>query len=196
MFNLFNLDISPEGWRTIRKVLVGLLVVVGLVGGGYYYGKQSAENDQLEAKNQQLQKYASDIVKLTEERDALQKKQQERIVVKEIVYVEKVNEINEELEANVDALRRGNLRLSVRLRDLEASAATSELTAGVVGRHASRRAELHEEVATTLLRIGRDADVTAVRLGQCQMTLNEFYLVVDEYNTMVKDFYQKNGYTF
>jgi uncharacterized membrane-anchored protein YhcB (DUF1043 family) len=196
MFNLFSIPISPEGWKTIRQVVLFVLCVVFLVGGGYYLGKKAEQTAQAERKVVALEKYQKDTETLREQRDELQKKYANKTETVRIEYREVIKYVDKTETELVDQLRNDKLRLSVRLRDAEASAATANLAASAIGTHAERRAELHEETATALIRLTSDADRTAVTLGSCQRYIQLQYDQVNEYNSKNAEFYKENGYTF
>jgi hypothetical protein len=196
MINLFNIPISPEGWKTIRQVVLFVLCVVFLVGGGYYLGKKAEQTAQAERKVVALEKYQNDTEQLRKQRDDLQvlyAEKKEKVVIEYVEVIKYVDKTEDEL---VDQLRSNNLRLSVRLRDAEASAATANLSAAAVGTHAARRAELHEETATALIRLTSDADRVAATLGACQDYVWLQHNQVVDYNKMVEVFYKEHGYTF
>lgn len=174
---------------TLIVFLLGVASTIGFGWWCYDAGKtaersdwQTKQNDELVAKNKQLQEDQTTILRLQTERDeaedalaiALAKKSQE--------FQQDVTENDNETEATINKLLTDNERLQRNLRLSEAQSATAELTATTLGHYAAGQARLSDEAVRFLGKEAGRANRVAIQLGSCQKVVAEYYQKVNAYN--------------
>lgn len=176
------------------KWLWYLIVVLGVAAVGWHhlekvkqeafkegYAKSQSEYAEIELRKQQA--YELEVERLTDLVNKTQAELASKLSDIEKATQTKLQDVIDEKETTIDKLRRGNLRLSIDLRDTTAQAATAELAGSTAVRYATYRAELSEASSEFLIGLAADADDTAVRLGQCQQTVRTYLESVAKYNS-------------
>jgi hypothetical protein len=181
------------------KIIIGLLLIAGFglyTNTVYNKGYDNAVADQLSIENKQLKKYITDNERLVKLVADLEKADTKEAQTNQIVYVENKDAVNQAVEKAIADVKSSNTRLYITIRDYEARAATAELAASTVGAFATRRAELHEETATSLIRITGDADQLAVKYNALQKEVKRIENSIQKRELALADFLKQAGYDF
>ncbi len=140
------------------------------------------QNDELEDKNQALIEQQAEIKKLQGERDDAIKDLADATSNRGEKLQEELVENDQQTEAAIAKLLADNKQLRVDLRLSEANAATSGLTAAVLGSYASGQARLSDEAVRFLGGEAGRCNAVVKTLTACQDTLNIWRTKVGEYN--------------
>lgn len=174
---------------TLIVFLLGVAATIGFGAWCYDKGKaversdwQKKENTELKEKNEQLVKDQATILKLQGERDTAQKALADKLADNSARLQEDLIKNDDDTESTIDRLLSDNKRLQLNLRLSEAESATAQLTATALGRYASGQARLSDEAVRFFGREAGRANAIALRLGQCQATITDYYEQTNQYN--------------
>lgn len=172
-----------------------ILFCIGLLVGGYFYGIQSERTAQAVDYAEALKDYADNQSKLTDQIKALEDAPAKIVYEKVIEYRDLKNDNENQTTAAIESVRADNLRLRVKVRSLEASAATAETAAGAIGNYAERTAELSRETAEYFISEAGRANAIVLRYNLCVDYVKAADDYIRKYGTTTEAFYKEHGYT-
>lgn len=153
------------------KCLAGLVTLIALVGGGYWWGDNAATNRD-EAKALETERTAAQkLVAANNRVFASEHKAAQALADVSSTYQKGLNDVVSIHQDTINRIRAGTLRLSIPAYAVSANT-DGKIVAGAGGRDGQARCELSDAAAEFLTGLASEADAVAKQLTAAQAVID------------------------